>query len=68
MAAEMIVLGTHNEWLRNRGKGIGGSEIASVIGQNPYMTNVELWELKTGRRKKPDISDNQETRVSCPNP
>ena len=58
MAAEMIVLGDHNEWLRNRGKGIGGSEIAAVIGQNPYMTNVELWELKTGRRKKPDISDN----------
>ena len=57
MAIEMRVLGSHEEWLENRMRGIGGSEISAVIGQNPYMDNVTLWELKTGRRQPEDISD-----------
>lgn len=57
MAIEMRVLGSHEEWLKNRMRGIGGSEISAVIGQNPYMNNIELWELKTGRRQPEDISD-----------
>lgn len=44
-------------WLDNRNKGIGGSEISSVVGLNPHMDNVTLWEIKTGRRKADDISD-----------
>lgn len=46
------------EWLKNRKRGIGGSDIASVIGANPFMSNTELWEIKTGRKKQRDISDN----------
>lgn len=57
MAAEMIVLGSHEEWLKNRLNGIGGSEISAIIGQNPYMDNITLWEYKTGRKKPEDISD-----------
>ena len=38
------------EWLKERKKGIGGSEAAAILGMNPYMTNVELWEYKTGRK------------------
>ena len=57
MAVKMIVLPSHEEWLKNRRKGIGGSEISAVIGHNPYMDNVTLWELKTGRREAEDISD-----------
>lgn len=53
----MIVLGSREEWLKNRMNGIGGSEISAVIGQNPYMDNVTLWELKTGRRQAEDISN-----------
>lgn len=45
------------DWLRERSKGIGGSDAAAVLGLNPYMPNVELWEVKTGRRKQADISD-----------
>ena len=41
----------------NRQKGIGGSEISAVIGRNPYMDNVTLWEIKTGRRKASDLSE-----------
>ena len=57
MAAIMTVLESREAWLRNRMNGIGGSEISAVIGRNPYMDNVTLWELKTGRREAEDISD-----------
>lgn len=57
MAATMTVLKSREEWLKNRMNGIGGSEISAVIGRNPYMDNVTLWELKTGRREAEDISD-----------
>ena len=45
------------EWLKERSKGLGGSDASAVIGQNPYKTNVELWEEKTGRRISEDIGD-----------
>ncbi len=57
MSVEMLVLKTHEDWLKNRIHGIGGSEISAVIGENPYLSNVELWEYKTGRQKPEDISD-----------
>ena len=43
------------EWLKLRNKRIGGSECAALVGLNPWMTNVELWEIKTGRRERPDV-------------
>ena len=45
------------EWLANR-KYIGGSEVAAALGLSPFMTNVELWEYKTGARQPKDISGN----------
>lgn len=54
---EKHTLKSREEWLKNRTGGIGGSEISSVIGCNPYMDNITLWEIKTGRRKADDISD-----------
>ena len=57
MAVEMRELKTREDWLWNRRKGLGGSDIAAVIGCNPYMSNVDLWEFKTDRRKREDISD-----------
>lgn len=51
------ILSNRSEWLQNRNNGIGGSEISAVVGCNPYMDNVTLWEIKTGRRKADDISD-----------
>ena len=54
---EMKVLDSREDWLKNRMNGIGGSEISAVIGCNPYLTNTDLWELKTGKRQPEDISD-----------
>lgn len=45
------------EWLKGRVKGIGGSDSAAAIGKNPWRSNVDLWMIKTGRKKQPDISD-----------
>ena len=53
---DMAILPDRDAWLDNRMRGIGGSEIAAVVGMNPYMDNITLWELKTGRRKRDDIS------------
>jgi putative phage-type endonuclease len=38
-----------SDWHRWRRKGIGASEMASVIGISPYKTPYQLWEEKTGR-------------------
>ena len=37
--------------------GIGGSDASAVVGMNPYKTNIELFEEKTGRRIPEDISE-----------
>jgi putative phage-type endonuclease len=52
-----MMMDNREEWLKARLKGIGASEAAAIVGQSPYMTNVELWELKTGRKQAVDISD-----------
>lgn len=44
-----------SEWLDYRKQGIGGSDSAAILGLNPYMSNVQLWEIKTGRREQEDI-------------
>jgi putative phage-type endonuclease len=54
---EMKVLKDREEWLQNRKNGLGGSEISAVLGLNPYLDNVTLWEYKTGRKQPEDISD-----------
>lgn len=53
---EKCVLKNRQEWLVNR-TSIGGSDAAAIVGMNPYMSNVELWEIKTGLRTQKDISD-----------
>ena len=50
------VFASREEWLQARNNRIGGSDAAAIIGLNPYMSNVELWEIKTGRRQQEDIS------------
>ncbi len=53
---EKTILSSREEWLKHRMRGIGGSEISAVVGLNPYMSNVELWERKTGLVEPEDIS------------
>lgn len=53
---KMIVLKDRDEWLANRSR-IGGSDASAIVGMNPYRTNIELWQIKTGQLVPEDISD-----------
>lgn len=57
MAVEMIVLKDREEWLQARAGRIGGSDASAIMGMNPYMSNLELWQIKTGQLVPEDISD-----------
>ena len=48
---------SREEWLKERQKGIGGSDAAVILGLNPYKNNIRLWEEKTGKVQAEDISD-----------
>lgn len=39
---------SHEEWLQVRSKGIGSSEIGSVLGLNKWQTPYQLWRRKRG--------------------
>lgn len=58
MSISILQLKTREEWLVARSS-IGGSEAAALIGKSPYMSNVELWEIKTRRRDPADLSENE---------
>lgn len=47
---------SHEQWLAERRRGIGASECSAIVGMNPYMSSLELWKLKTGRKEAEDIS------------
>lgn len=49
---------THEEWLQERKKGLGASDAGTIMGMNPWKSNVQLWAEKTGQREAEDISGN----------
>lgn len=53
---EMKTLKSRDEWLAARKHYIGGSDASAVLGMNPYKTNLELWQEKTGIVQPEDIS------------
>lgn len=45
------------EWLQQRTKGVGGSDVAAIMGLSPWRTPLQVWLEKTGREQTQDISD-----------
>ena len=45
--------------IKNRQDYIGGSDIASILGLNPYQSAYTLWAIKTGLIEPQDISDKE---------
>lgn len=39
-----------HQWLEVRNGGIGSSDAATAVGLNPYKSQLELWQEKTGRK------------------
>lgn len=54
---EMNILPGLGAWLEARSHYIGGSDAAAVLGLNPYKSNLELWQEKTGLVVPEDISE-----------
>jgi putative phage-type endonuclease len=50
-------LSTNNEWHKWRGRGIGSSDIASILGISPWKSAHQLWKERTGEVKAVDISN-----------
>lgn len=50
---------SHDEWLQNRRSGIGGSDAGAIMGVNPYMSALDLYNDKLGITPPKDLSDNQ---------
>lgn len=53
---------SHDEWLENRKKGIGGSDAAAILGISPFKSNIDLWLEKTGKKEPDDISNDEKVR------
>lgn len=49
-----ISASSRSEWMTWRRQGIGGSDIAVILGLSPWRTPMDLWAEKTGR-KPPSI-------------
>ena len=43
-------------WLAARQSAIGASDAPAVMQMSPWVSNIQLWEEKTGRRKPKDLS------------
>ncbi|RLU79265.1 hypothetical protein CTZ27_37105 [Streptomyces griseocarneus] len=60
-AAGPVVVGSFvpgsNAWLAARQQGIGGSEIAAVLGLSPYESAFSLWHRKQGLVKPVEETD-----------
>lgn len=39
----------HDEWLEFRRQGIGGSDVAAILGMSPWRSPYSVWAEKTGR-------------------
>ncbi|WP_205173501.1 YqaJ viral recombinase family protein [Bacillus pakistanensis] len=48
---------TRAEWLEERTKGIGGSDVGIILGLNKYRTPFELWLEKTGQVEPVEIDN-----------
>ncbi|MCI1750899.1 MAG: YqaJ viral recombinase family protein [Megasphaera cerevisiae] len=49
----------HENWLKMRTAGIGGSDAAAVIGLSRWKSPFQVWMEKTGQVQPEDLSDNE---------
>lgn len=53
---------SHYEWLKERQKGIGGSDVGAILGVNPYKTAYDVWMEKISPEPI-EIEDNQSMKA-----
>lgn len=59
--ARYIEYANRQEWLASRQNTLGASEVASAMGQG-YVSQLDLWKEKTGRKEHTDLSNNERVR------
>ena len=45
------------EWLKWRKRGIGGSDVASLLGISKWKSEIELWLDKTTQTNEPPVEN-----------
>lgn len=53
---ERIRFENREAWLAWRKNGIGASEAGIIMGSSKARTKIDLWKVKTGAAKEPDLS------------
>jgi putative phage-type endonuclease len=61
-AHNLITTNARDEWLANRRSGIGGSDIAAILGLSPWKTAVDVWLDKTGQSTEDAIGNAESVR------
>ena len=56
-----IKTNTHEEWLEERKKSLGGSDVGAILGMNEYSSPYTVWAEKTG--KLPPFEGNEWTKL-----
>lgn len=51
---------SHDQWLKTRTRGIGGSDASAILGLNPYCSPFDVYAEKVGL--KPPVEDNEAMR------
>ena len=61
MAFQIIRPADRQGWLAQREKGIGSSEVGTILGVNPWETPYQLWRRKKGL--SPRVEENEAMRA-----
>ena len=61
MSITKIKTTSHEEWLEERKKSLGGSDVGAVLGMSEYTSPYTIWAEKTG--KLPSFEGNEWTRL-----
>lgn len=56
-----IKTNTHEDWLKERKKSLGGSDVGAILGMHEYSSPYTVWAEKTG--KLPSFKGNEWTRL-----
>ena len=47
----------NTQWHELRAAHVGGSDVAALFGESPYMTKLKLWQIKKGNMQPANLDD-----------
>jgi len=58
-----VVTYSEEEWLERRKRSISSTDIAAIMGMNPYVTPLDIYNRKISTEESPGTVDNKYTRM-----